>query len=80
MPGYLSNLEYAWRIPKFAAFYERLASFSRLIIMDRRGSGLSDRFGEDEAPPLETTSDDILAVLDAAGSVRTTVFGVWGRR
>lgn len=78
VPGYLSNLEYAWRIPKFAAFYERLASFSRLIIMDRRGSGLSDRFGEGEAPPLETTSDDILAVLDAAGSVRTTVFGVWG--
>ena len=75
--GYLSNLEYAWQLRKLAAFYERLASFSRLIIMDRRGTGLSDRFGTGEAPPLETTNDDILAVLDAAGSVRTTVFGVW---
>ena len=75
--GYLSNLEYAWQLPKLATFYERLASFSRLIIMDRRGTGLSDRFGAGEAPPLETTNDDILAVLDAAGSVRTTVFGVW---
>ncbi len=75
--GYLSNLEYSWHIPEIVSFYERLASFSRLILMDRRGTGLSDRFGADDAPPLETTMDDILAVLDAAGSAKTTVFGIW---
>ncbi len=75
--GYLSNIEYAWHIPEFAAFLERLASFSRLILMDRRGTGLSDRFGADDAPPLETTMDDILAVLDAAGSAKTNLLGIW---
>jgi class 3 adenylate cyclase/alpha-beta hydrolase superfamily lysophospholipase len=75
--GYLSNLEYAWHIPEIARFYQRLATFSRLILMDRRGTGLSDRFGSQEAPALETTNDDTLAVLDDAGSARTAVLGIW---
>jgi len=74
--GYLSNIEYAWHIPEIERFYEGLASSSRLILMDRRGTGLSDRFGVGEAPPLETMTDDALAVLDAAGSVQTAVVGV----
>jgi pimeloyl-ACP methyl ester carboxylesterase len=75
--GYLSNLEYAWEIPSMAAFLGRLARSRRLILMDRRGSGLSDPFPVGEAPPLETLMDDIRVVLDAAGSARTAFFGIW---
>lgn len=73
--GYLSNVEYAWQYPSMAAFLSRLASFSRLILMDRRGSGLSDRFTD--APPIESTLQDMEAVLDEVGSPKTTLFGVW---
>ncbi len=73
--GYLSNLEYAWEYPSMERFLGRLARFSRLILMDRRGSGLSDRFRD--APPLETMLQDVEVVLDAAGSAKTTLFGVW---
>ena len=75
--GYMSNLEWIWHMDRSAAFFGRLAAGRRLILMDRRGTGLSDRFGPDAAPPLETTLDDILAVLDAAGSVRAHVFSFW---
>ena len=73
--GFLSNVEYAWMYPSLSAFLSRLASFTRLILMDRRGSGLSDRFTE--APPVETTLQDLEAVLDQVGSPRTTLFGLW---
>jgi class 3 adenylate cyclase/pimeloyl-ACP methyl ester carboxylesterase len=73
--GYLSNIEFAWMYPSLAAFLARLATFSRLILMDRRGSGLSDRFIA--APPIETSVSDIEAVLDEVGSPRTTLFGIW---
>ena len=73
--GFLSNIEYAWMYPSMARFLERLAGFSRLIVMDRRGSGLSDRVAD--SPTIETTLQDIEVVLDAAGSPRTTLFGIW---
>ena len=65
VPSYLSNTEMFWEMPSFAKFYERLASFSRLILFDRRGSGMSD--GIAGATPLEEQIDDVQAVVDAAG-------------
>ncbi|HEY2787982.1 MAG TPA: adenylate/guanylate cyclase domain-containing protein [Gaiellales bacterium] len=73
--GFLSNLEYAWMYPSMARFLTRLAGFSRLILMDRRGSGLSDRVWN--PAPIETTLEDVEAVLDAAGSPKTTLIGLW---
>ena len=65
VPSYLSNTEMFWEMPSFAKFYERLASFSRLILFDRRGSGMSD--GIAGATPLEEQIDDVQAVIDAVG-------------
>ena len=58
-----------------AHFLERLASFSRLILFDKRGTGLSDRVSNDELPTLEERMDDVRAVLDAVGSERAALFG-----
>ena len=66
VPSYLSNTEMFWELPSFARFYARLAAFSRLILFDRRGSGMSD--GIAGATPLEEQIDDVQAVIDAAGS------------
>ena len=74
--GLASNVEVFWEEPSLAAFFRRLALFSRLIIFDRRGCGLSDRGGELTTPTLEERGDDILAVLDAVGSERASIFGV----
>ena len=71
--GFLSNIEYAWMYPSLARFLTRLSGFSRLIMMDRRGSGLSDRMSEQ--PTIETSISDLEAVLDEVGSPRTTLFG-----
>ena len=68
-----SALENAWEGPP-AAFFERLASFSRLILFDKRGTGLSDR--DAGIADLETRMDDIRAVMDAAGSKRAAIMGV----
>jgi class 3 adenylate cyclase len=73
--GYLSNIEYAWIYPSLSAFLSQLAGFTRLILMDRRGSGLSDRFTD--APPAETEVRDLEVVLDEVGSPRTSLFGLW---
>ena len=74
--GMASNIEVFWEEPSLAAFFRRLAQFSRLIIFDRRGCGLSDRGGELTTPTLEERGDDVLAVLDAVGSERASIFGV----
>jgi class 3 adenylate cyclase len=66
VPSYLSNIELFWELPSFSRFYERLSSFSRLILFDRRGSGMSD--GIAGATPLEEQIDDVQAVIDAVGS------------
>jgi len=73
VPGWLSNVEMMWENPRLARFLRRLASFSRLIVFDKRGTGLSDRVAE--LPTLEQRMDDVRAVMDAAGSARAALFG-----
>ena len=73
VPGFISNVEYGWEEPGLASFYSRLASFSRLILFDKRGTGLSDRVTG--IPTLETRMDDVRAILDAVGSKRAAVIG-----
>jgi pimeloyl-ACP methyl ester carboxylesterase len=68
IPGFVSNVELVWEEPSSARFLERLASFSRLILFDKRGTGLSDRLDPRELPTLEERMDDARAVLDAVGS------------
>src|SRR6186997_1937193 len=71
VPGWVSNLVYGWEIPHFRVFYERLAESFRLILFDKRGTGLSDLGGH--FPALETRMDDVRAVLDAVGSSRAVL-------
>ncbi len=73
--GFVSNVETMWELPQAAAFLERLSSWSRLIIIDRRGVGMSDRFSWHDAPPLEDAAGDVLRVLEAVGSDRCALFG-----
>ena len=73
--GFVSHLEENWLDPQIGPFLERLASFSRLIVFDKRGTGMSDRVPEAQLPSLEARMDDVRAVLDAAGSERAAVFG-----
>jgi pimeloyl-ACP methyl ester carboxylesterase/DNA-binding winged helix-turn-helix (wHTH) protein len=74
--GWVSHLEYFWKEPHFAAFLKRLANFSRLILFDKRGTGLSDRVPLSELPTLEQRMDDVRAVMDAVGSERAVLIGV----
>jgi pimeloyl-ACP methyl ester carboxylesterase len=76
VPGWVSNLELNWEEPGYARFLHRLASFARLTVFDKRGTGLSDRVPVDRLPTLEERMDDVRAVMDAAGSERATLFGV----
>ncbi|MGH8526684.1 MAG: alpha/beta fold hydrolase, partial [Gammaproteobacteria bacterium] len=73
--GWLSNLDEFWTEPSFARFLRRLASFSRLIMFDKRGTGLSDRVSDSALPTLEQRMDDVRAVMDAAGSERAALLG-----
>src|SRR5947207_14534267 len=75
VPGWVSNVELHWEKPKPARLLERLASFSRLILFDKRGTGMSDRVSNDRLPTLEQRMDDVRSVLDAVGSQRAAVFG-----
>ena len=72
--GWVSHLEYFWKEPSFARFLSRLASFSRLILFDKRGTGLSDRVTA--LPTLEERMDDVRAVMEAVGSERAALLGV----
>jgi class 3 adenylate cyclase len=72
--GFATHLELLWEAPPFAHFFERLASFSRVILFDKRGTGLSDPVAE--APTLEQRIDDVGAVMDAAGSERAAMLGI----
>src|SRR5262252_5067753 len=76
VPGWVSHLELAWEDPEHASFLRRLASFSRLISFDKRGTGLSDRVPDNELPTLEVRMDDVRAVMEAAGSHRAALCGV----
>ncbi len=78
IPAWFSNVEAVWDLPPLARFLERLASFSRLLIFDRRGTGLSDPVSDARDAFLEHSRDDLLAVLDAAGSARSAIVGCDG--
>ena len=72
LPGWISQIEQLWEAPAMRRFLERLAVFNRLILFDRRGTGLSDRTREPQT--LDQDAEDALAVLDAAGSERAALF------
>ena len=72
----ISHLEIYWEEPLVAAFFNRLARFARLIIFDKRGTGMSDRVPPDQIPTIETRMDDVRAVMDAVGSERAALMGV----
>lgn len=74
VPGWISHLDYGWESPLVAQFYEGLASFSRLILFDKRGTGLSDRAAG--LPSIEQRMDDVRAVMDAAGVERAAILAM----
>jgi pimeloyl-ACP methyl ester carboxylesterase len=74
IPGFVSHLDLFWEVPASARFFRRLASFSRLILFDKRGTGLSDPVAG--APTLDQRMDDVRAVMDATGSGNAAVFGI----
>jgi pimeloyl-ACP methyl ester carboxylesterase len=73
-PGFVSHIEAVWRSPEASAFLQRLASFSRLILFDKRGTGMSDRGSH--VFTLEQRMHDVQAILDEVGSQRAALFGV----
>ncbi len=74
VPGFVSNVELSWQNPRYVECYERLTAVGRLILFDKRGTGLSDRVSG--IAGLETRMDDVRAVMDAAGSERAALFGI----
>ncbi|MDZ7678496.1 MAG: alpha/beta fold hydrolase [Acidimicrobiales bacterium] len=76
IPGFVSNLDLRWELPPLAEFSRRLAELGRLIVFDKRGTGLSERTAPSRLPTLEERMDDVGAVMDAAGSSRATLFGI----
>lgn len=75
VPGWVSNIELMWDDPVLASILRRLGSFARLIIFDKRGTGMSDRVPESELPALEDRMDDVRAVMDEVGSERAILMG-----
>jgi class 3 adenylate cyclase len=75
MPGWFSNVEAIWDLQPAARFLERLASFNRVILFDRCGTGLSDPLADDGAAYVERSADDLVAVLDAVGSNEAVLIG-----
>jgi pimeloyl-ACP methyl ester carboxylesterase/class 3 adenylate cyclase len=75
-PGYVSHLEHSWEDPQMARFLRRLASFSRLIVFDKRGTGMSDRSADEDAPLLEDRVNDIATLMDTVGSERAAMMGL----
>ncbi len=73
--GWISHIEHMWEEPRMARFLDRLASFSHLIVLDKRGTGLSDPVPLDRLPTLEERMDDVRAVMDAVGSDRAALLG-----
>jgi pimeloyl-ACP methyl ester carboxylesterase len=71
----LNNLDLTWENPLYAGFLRRIAEHARLIALDRRGQGISDRLSPKDIPLLEDNVDDVIAVLDAVGSERAVLMG-----
>jgi pimeloyl-ACP methyl ester carboxylesterase/class 3 adenylate cyclase len=74
VPGWTSNVEYMWALPENHRFLDRLATFARVVVLDRRGTGLSDPV--DNPPTLEERMDDVRAVMDAVGWQCASICGV----
>jgi pimeloyl-ACP methyl ester carboxylesterase len=74
IPGFVSHIENYWEQPDFARWFLRLASFARVVMFDKRGTGLSDRVGE--LPALDQRMDDARAVMDAVGIERAALLGL----
>ena len=74
VPGFVSHVEVAWEEPNFARFLSRLALFARLIVFDKRGTGMSDPVTS--PPTMDERMDDIRVVMDAVGSSRAGIFGI----
>ena len=74
VPGFVSNIEHYWEMPQVPDVLERLGSFARVVIFDKRGTGLSDPVAG--PPPLEQRMDDMQAVMDAVGVERAALFGI----
>src|SRR5690242_14164537 len=74
VPGFVSHVEVAWEEPRLARFLRRLASFARLIVFDKRGTGMSDPVPN--PPSMDERMDDIGAVMDEVGSARAAIFGI----
>jgi DNA-binding SARP family transcriptional activator/pimeloyl-ACP methyl ester carboxylesterase len=74
--GWICTFQPGWENPRLAGFYRRLASMGRVILFDKRGTGLSDRVSPERLPDLETRMDDVRSVMDAAGSERAVVLGI----
>ena len=74
VPGFVSHIENYWDEPSFARWLRRLGSFSRVIMFDKRGTGLSDQVSE--LPGMDQRMDDVRAVMDAVGIERAAIFGI----
>src|SRR6476469_5695811 len=74
VPGFVSHLDIGWELEPFVKTLTRLSSFARVIVFDKRGTGLSDRTAG--LPTLAERMDDIRAVMDAAGSERAAIVGL----
>jgi hypothetical protein len=75
VPGLLSNIEFGWEFESWRNYYGTLASFARVLLFDKRGTGISDFV--QGAPSVEERMDDVRAVMDAAGSERAALIGTW---
>jgi pimeloyl-ACP methyl ester carboxylesterase/DNA-binding CsgD family transcriptional regulator len=76
IPGFVSNLEISWEDPGYDRLLRRLSVFARVIVFDKRGTGLSDRVDIGDHPTLDQRMDDVRAVMDSAGSGRAVLVGV----
>jgi pimeloyl-ACP methyl ester carboxylesterase len=73
--GWVTNIEWMWTLPEIRKWFDRMSTFARVMVFDKRGVGLSDRVSVDALPSLEVRMDDARAVMDAAGSERAIVLG-----
>jgi len=75
IPGFVSNVESFWEDPDASRFFGRLGAFTRVTVLDKRGTGLSDPVPNDNLPPIEVRIDDVRAVMDAIGAGRAFIAG-----
>ena len=74
LPGVRSNVDVMWEEPSYERFLRRLAAFARVLVIDRRGYGCSERFSPDDVAPLEVLVDDLIVMLETLRIERTAVF------